>query len=250
VVHSEEATSALRRLVTVQGSPGQHDLERSPAKVTPMPLPQPLILAVAAMIGLAVLRVIRTRLGREPHPDGKARFPFILAFLLVPPVVLGALFQSGGGQFGGMSWLPLYVAGVAALAILMSIAAMIVRVVVPVRLRPLLLMALNGSKDTPAKRVDPPLTARLTASRTLVDAANAVFPSGASFPTHIERADFRRSWDSLDDATRVLETQIAEDETLGIGAASAATATADNARSRLETLRRLAAESGQAWAAV
>jgi hypothetical protein len=211
-----------------------------------MPLPQPLILAIVAMISLAALRVIRARLGWEPHPDGKARLPFILAFLIVPPVVFGTVF---GGQFGGLSWLPLYVAGVAVFSILMSITAMIVRIVVPVRLRPLLVMALNASKDAPAKRVDPPLTARLTASRTLVDAANAVFPSGAGFPTHIERADFRRSWDSLDGATRVLETQIAEDETLGKGAASAAVATADNARSRLNTLRRLAAESGQAWAA-
>ena len=212
-----------------------------------MPLPQPLILAIVAMIGLAALRVIRARLGREPHPDGKARLPFILAFLIVPPVVLGTLFDA---QFGGISWLPLYVATVAVLAILMSITAMIVRIVAPVRSRPLLLMALNASKVKPSKRIDPPLTTRLTASRILVDAANAVFPSGAVFPTHIDRPDFRRSWDSLNDATRVLETQIAEDETLGKGASSVATATADNARSRLETLRRLAAEGGQAWAAV
>jgi hypothetical protein len=212
-----------------------------------MPLPQPLILAIVAMISLAALRVIRARLGWEPHPDGKARLPFILAFLIVPPVVFGTMF---GAQLGGISWLPLYVVTVAVLAILMSITAMIVRIVAPVRSRPLLLMALNESKVKPAKRVDPPLTTRLMASRTLVEAANAAFPSGAAFPTHIERADFRGSWDSLDGATRVLETQIAEDETLGKGAASAATATADNARSRLETLRRLAAESGQAWAAV
>jgi hypothetical protein len=212
-----------------------------------MPLPQPLILAIVAMIGLAALRVIRARLGREPHPDGKARLPFILAFLIVPPVVLGTMF---GAQLGGISWLPLYVVTVAVLAILMSITAMIVRIVAPVRSRPLLLMALNASKVKPSKRIDPPLTTRLTASRILVDAANAVFPSGAVFPTHIDRPDFRRSWDSLNDATRVLETQIAEDETLGKGASSVATATADNARSRLETLRRLAAEGGQAWAAV
>jgi hypothetical protein len=215
-----------------------------------MQLPQPLILAVAAMIGLAVLRVIRAHLGREPHPDGMARLPFIVAFLIVPPVVLGTLFQPVGDKLGGVSWLPLYVASVAVLAILMSIAALIVRLVAPARSRPLLLMALNASKVRPAMKVDPPLSTRLAASRTLVDAANAAFPSGAAFPTHIDRADFRGSWDSLDEATRVLETQIAEDETLGKGAASAAMATADNARSRLDTLRRLAAESGQAWAAV
>lgn len=214
-----------------------------------MPLPQPVILAIVAMISLALLRVIRAHLGREPHPDGKARLPFILAFLILPPVALGTLFPPAG-QLGGVFWVPLYVASVAVLAILMSITAMIVRVVAPRRMRSGLLMALNAGWDTPAIKIDPPLTTRLAASRTLVDAANLAFPSGAAFPTHIDRADFRRSWVSLDDATRGLESQIAEDERLGMGAAASATATAVNARSRLETLRRLAAESGQAWAAI
>ena len=214
------------------------------------PMPLPLVLAIAAMISLAALRLIRVRLGREPHPDGKARLPFFLAFLIVPPLVVGTLFQSVGGQLGAVSWLPLYVVGVVVLALLMWIAAAIVRLIAPRRVRPLLLMALAAGRDTPAAKLDPPLTARLATSRTRVDAANAVFPSGAAFPTHIDRPGFRGSWDLLDDATRTLETQIAEDQTLGKGAASSATNTADNARGRLDTLRRLAAEGGQAWAAV
>jgi hypothetical protein len=212
-------------------------------------MPLPLVLAFAAMISLAALRLVRVRLGREPHPDGKARRPFFLAFFIVPPLVVGTLL-SVGGQLGAVAWLPLYVVGVVVLAILMGIVAMIVRLVAPRRGRPLLLMALNAGMDTPAAKVDPPLTARLATSRTRVDAANAVFPSGAAFPTHIDRPGFRGLWDSLDDATRTLETQIAEDQTLGKGAASSATNTAENARGRLDTLRRLAAEGGQAWAAI
>jgi hypothetical protein len=216
-----------------------------------MPLPQPVVLAIAAMISLAMMRLIRVHLGREPHPDGKARLPFFLVFLIAPPLVFGTLFQSvGAKQLGGISWLPLYAVSVVVLAVLMAIAAMVVRRVAPRRSRPLLLMALTAGEDTPAVKIDPPLTARLAASRTRVETANAVFPSGAVFPTHIDRTGFRGSWDSLDDATRVLESEIAEDQTLGKGAASSARATAENARARLETLRHLAAEGGQAWAAV
>jgi hypothetical protein len=216
-----------------------------------MPLPQPLVLAIAAMIGLAVLRLARVHLGREPHPDGKARLLFFLAFLIAPPIVIGTLLQSGAGPLGGgAAWLPLYVAGVVVLAILMSIAAIIVRLIAPRRVRPHLLMALNASKDKPGVEIDPPLTARLADSRTSVDAANAVFPRGVDFPTQIDRAGFRQSWDWLDAATRKLEERIVEDQTLGKGVASAARDTAEDARGRLEMLRRLAAEGGQAWASV
>jgi len=213
-----------------------------------MPLPQPLIRAIAAMISLATLRLVRVRLGREPHPDGKARIPFFIALLIAPPVVVGAVFQSPTGLLGGVAWLPLYVAGVVVLAVLMSIMAMIVRFVVPRQFRPLLLMALNASVDKPGVATDPPLTARLAESQALVDTANAVFPGGPDFPAQVDRAGFRQGWDALDAATRTLEGQIAEDGTRGPGVASAAMATAENARGRLETLRGLAAEGGQAWA--
>ncbi|HEV8280520.1 MAG TPA: hypothetical protein VGQ02_01570 [Candidatus Limnocylindrales bacterium] len=213
-----------------------------------MPLPQPVLLAIAAMISLAMLRLIRVHFGREPHPDGKARLPFILAFLIAPPVVLGTLVESGTGQVGGISWLPLYVVSVVVLGVLMWIASMIVRVITPRRFRPLLLMALSAGEDKPGVAIDPPLTARLAESQGLVDTANAVFPGGVDFPTQVDRAGFRQGWDALDAATRTLESRIAEDEALGKGVASAVIATAENARGRLETLRGLAADGGQAWA--
>jgi hypothetical protein len=215
-----------------------------------MPLPQPVLLAIAAMSGLAILRLIRVHLGREPHPAGKARLPFLLAFLIAPPIVLGTLLQSGTGQLGGVSWLPLYVVSVVVLAILMSIAALTVRLVAPRRSQSLLLTALNASEYEPGVEIDPPVTARLAESQALVDTANAVFPGGVDFPTQIDRAGFRQGWDALDAATRTLESRIAEDGALGKGVASAAMATAENARRRLETLRHLAADGGQAWAKV
>lgn len=211
-------------------------------------MPLPVVLAIAAMISLAILRLIRVHLDREPHPAGKARLPFFLAFLIAPPIVIGTLLQSGTGPLGGVAWIPLYVASVVVLAILMSIAALIVRLIAPRRIRPPILMALNGSEDKPGVAIDPPLTARLADSRTLVDAANAVFPRGVDFPTQIDRAGFRQAWDWLDAATRKLEERIVEDQTLGKGVASAARDTAEDARGRLEMLRRLAAEGGQTWA--
>ena len=213
-----------------------------------MPLPLPVLLAIAAMISLAITRLIRVHLGREPHPDGKARLPFILAFLIAPPIVLGALLQSGTGLLGGLAWLPLYVASVAGLAILMSIAALIVRLIAPRRVRRNLLMALNASEYKPGVEINPPLTTRLAESRTLVDAANAVFPRGVDFPTQIDRPGFRQSWDWLDATTRKLEERIVEDQALGKGVASDARDTAEDARGRLDMLRRLAAEGGQTWA--
>jgi hypothetical protein len=212
------------------------------------PMPLPVVLAIVAMISLAMMRLIRVHFGREPHPDGKARLAFILAFLIAPPVVIGTLLQSGIGQLGGVSWLPLYVAGVVVIAVLMWIFAMIVRLVVPRRFRPLLLMALTASEDKPGVPIDPPLSARLAESKALVDTANAVFPGGVDFPTQVDRAGFRQGWDALDAATRTLESRIAEDAALGKGVASVAIATAENARGRLETLRGLAAEGGQVWA--
>jgi hypothetical protein len=75
-----------------------------------------------------------------------------------------------------------------------------------------------------------------------------VFPRGAAFPAQIARAGFRDDWDVLDGATRTLEGRIAADHRLGLAVGSGATATARDARSRLDTLRRLAGDQGQAWA--
>jgi soluble lytic murein transglycosylase-like protein len=97
---------------------------------------------------------------------------------------------------------------------------------------------------------DQPLTAPLAESQSFVDVANAVFPRGPKFPAQVDRPDFRAAWDALDAATRTLEGRIADDEGRGLGVASSATASAEDARGRLETLRTLASDGGQAWARI
>lgn len=214
-----------------------------------MPLLQLFIVAVAGMISLVVMRLVRAHLDRTPHPDGRARIPFILAFLLVPPIALALVTQSADGLIIGVVWVPTYVAMLGALAIGMWIAAAVVRTRAPRRSRPLLVLALVASQNEPAEPgYDPPLTAKLAESQAVVETANAVFPRGVDFPTQIDRAGFRTAWDALDAATRTLEGGIADDEGRGTGVAAAATATAKDARARLETLRRLAADGGQEWA--
>jgi hypothetical protein len=215
-----------------------------------MPLPQLFVLAVAAMVGLAAMRLIRVRLGRVPHPAGWARIPFIIVFLLAPPIVLGLLLQPAAGIVGAIAWVPMYAALLLAIALGMWIAAQAVRTFAPRRSRPLLLLALVASEDVHVDEgFDPPLTVPLAESQSHVDVANAVFPRGPEFPTQIDRPDFRAAWDALDAATRTLEGRIADDEGRGLGVASSATASAEDARGRLETLRRFASEGGQAWAA-
>ncbi len=79
----------------------------------------------------------------------------------------------------------------------------------------------------------------------LVDRRNATFPRGVEFPAEVDRVGFRSDWDALDAATRALEGRMAEDRRLGLGVASAAMATALDARSRLDTLSRLATGRGR-----
>lgn len=93
------------------------------------------------------------------------------------------------------------------------------------------------------------MTAKLAESVALVDRANAVFPRGHDFPLQIDRSSFRFAWDALDAATGTLEGRIADDHRIGLAVASAAVATADDARSRLDTLRSHAISRGQVWAA-
>ena len=215
-----------------------------------MPLPL-FVLAVIAMIGLAILRLVRARMGRTPLPEGKARTGFLLAFLIVPPVALKALLQpiSGGPALGAIAWVPLYGLLLALLLVFMTIAAMIVERVVHSRWRRPLMLALVGSEGDPEDvPFDPPLTSRLTECMALVDRRNAVFPRGLAFPGQVDRADFREAWDALDDATRTLEGGIAADRRLGLGIATAASATALDARGRLDTLLRLANDGrAAAW---
>lgn len=215
-----------------------------------MSLLQLLILAMVATIGLAAWRLARVNLGRTPFPEGRVRFLFVLAFVVVPPLALGALIgpAATAGPLRGAASVPLYVVIVAALAILMAIAAQVTRRIVPGRSRRFLLIALigsdGGSGDVP---IDPPLTARLTESVAIVDTANAAFPRGPEFPAQIDRTGFRAAWDTLDAATATLEGRIADESRLGLGVASVARATARDARSRLDTLRSLAVDHGQAW---
>jgi hypothetical protein len=214
-------------------------------------MPLPLFLtAVVAMIGLSILRLVRVRMGRTPLPEGKARAVFIIAFLVVPPVVLKALLQpSSGPALGVLTWVPLYGLVLAFLLVLMTIAAMVVERVVHGRRRRPLMLALVGNEGDPEDMpFDPPLTTRLTECMALVDRHNAMFPRGLAFPGQVDRADFHEVWDALDDATRSLEGGIAADRHLGLGIATAASATALDARGRLDTLLRLANDGrAAAW---
>ena len=214
-----------------------------------MPL-ELVLVAVIAMIGLAILRLVRMRMGRTPLPEGKARALFLVAFLVVPPVSLKALLQpSSGPALGVITWVPVYGLLLALLLVLMTITAMIVERVVHSRWRRPLMLALVGSEGDPEDvPFDPPLTSRLTECMALVDRRNAVFPRGLAFPGQVDRADFHEAWDALDDATRTLEGGIAADRRLGLGIATAASATALDARGRLDTLLRLANDGrASAW---
>jgi len=133
------------------------------------------------------------------------------------------------------------------LTVLMWIAAVIAQIVAPGRWRPLLMLALIGREVDPGDApFDPPVTAQLAGSMAAVDGANAAFVRGPGFAAEIDRPGFRDGWDALDAATTALESQIADDNRLGLGAACEATATARDARSRLDTLHRLATGDKQA----
>jgi hypothetical protein len=215
-----------------------------------MSLLQLLALAGVAMAGLALLRVIRVRHGRTPLPEGRGRKLFLAGFVILPPIGLSMLL--GGATtvsaLSGLATVPLYLVVLVVVAILMGVLAFVVRFTVRGRTRAPLLLALVGSEGDPDEvPFDPPVTARLAQCVVQVDRANGVFPRGTAFPTEVERADFRGAWDALDAATGTLESRIADDRRLGVAVASSAMATAIDARSRLETLRRLATAGGGAW---
>jgi hypothetical protein len=218
-----------------------------------MPLLQLLVLAIVAMVCLATLRLVRVHFGRSPLPDGRGRRFFLLGFVVVPPLVLGALTQSAPttSKLGAIPSLPAYIGIVGALVFLMWIAALIIGLVTSGRSGQLARLALAGSQNDPYDdQIDPPVTATLAASVVVVNRFNAMFPRGREFPRQVARTGFQEDWDALDGATRTLEGGIADDHRLGLVVASSATATATDARSRLDTLRRLAGDHGQAWAAM
>jgi hypothetical protein len=228
--------------------------ERSLARkvVSSMPIQQLVVLGIVAMAGLAILRVVRVGRGLTPLPDGRGRRLFLLGFLVVPPIVLGVLTQPPppADQLWGFGAVPAYIAIVATIAVLMWIASLFVRAFAHGRIGQVARLALVGHEVDPyEQRADPVMTSKLADSVVVVDRANAAFPRGAGFPSQVSRQGFRDDWDGLDGATRALEGQIANDRKLGLSVPSAAMATADDARSRLDTLRRLALADGQAWAA-
>ena len=212
---------------------------------------QLLLLAIGSMTALAVMRVVRVRIARTPHPEGRARIPFIAAFLLLPPVVLSLVLGqvTTSSVMRGIGWLLPYAILVGAISIVMGFLAPIVGRMAPRSARPAIVLALSASEGDPDDvPYDPPVTAALAASVANVDRANAVFPRGLEFPAQVSREGFRYAWDALDSATSTLEGGIADDRRLGLPVAAAARAVAADARSRLETLKRLAVDSGQVWA--
>jgi len=209
-----------------------------------------LVLAVAAMTILAVARVISVQRGRTPHFEGMAKLIFIVGFVVVPPFALGALIQppTDSSPLRGLASIPVYGFVLLGVMGLMWVAALVVSAVASGPPRRVLMLGLLGrDNDLDDVPRNPPLTTRLAESVTVVDRANRAFPRGVAFPAEIDRAGFRGDWDALDGVTQALEGHIAEDRQLGVGVASVATAAAEDARSRLSTLQRLALHSGQAW---
>ena len=214
-----------------------------------MPLQQLFLLAVVAVVFLAAMRVIRVGIGLTPHPEGIGKLLFGLAFVIVPPMALGALIDQGGGSglLTGVTWVPIYAIFLVGLLIAMWLAAAVVSVAAPRQARPLVL-ALVGRERDPYEPSNPPVTPRLASIVAHVQRANDVFPRGMGFRAEIDRVGFRGSWDALDAATGQLEGAMAEEHRLRRGVPSSVTATAQDARARLNTLRQLAIEEGQSWA--
>ncbi len=211
-----------------------------------MSLQQLSLLAVLAMIGLASMRVVRVQDGRTPQPERSNLF--LAAFVILPPVLVGALLHPAT-PLAGIGSIPLFAGLLAVLALVMAALAYVVRYVARGRTLALLIVALIASEGNPDDvPFDPPLTPELATSVTLVGQANGAFPRGSEFPRQVDRDGFRGAWDALASAVSTLDGQIAEDHRRGLPVASTARAVATDAHSRLETLRRLAAERGQAWA--
>jgi hypothetical protein len=207
------------------------------------------ILAVVGMAILAASRVVRVELGRTPLPEGKAALVLGFAFLFGPPVVLSLLIQPAvpTEPLTGVGLIPPYLLALVGLTTAMALLALGVRRFAPRRSRPRLLLALVGSESDPDEiPFDPPLTTELVEDVGRVEQANSAFPRGLGFPTQIDRPGFRSAWATLDTATRTLEARILGDRRLGLSVASAARASAADARGRLDALRDLAADRGQA----
>jgi hypothetical protein len=212
---------------------------------------QLLALAVVAMAGLAILRVARVRSGRTALPSSRGRRLFLLGFVVVPPLAVGAVMPptTSGDQLTAIAALPVYVAMLAGVVLVMAIVAFIIGRLTHSPAGRLARLALIGSEDDPTYMPgNPDITVRLAEVLATVKTADAAFPRGRDFPKQIDRPGFRADWDELDGATRALEHQIADDRRNYRGVAAAAVDRAEDARGRLETLRSLALGSGQVWA--
>lgn len=216
-----------------------------------MSLLQLSLLALIAMIGLAVVRSVRDRTGRTPFPQGRGRRLLIFAFLVVPPIALSELLHPGAGMLPAMASVPFYLLALVVIATVMAIVVLVVGFFLPRRSHRSLRVALMGEEgDVDDEARDPRLTEGLARDVAAVDLTNAVFPRGPDFAAQVDRPGFRSAWEALAEATLTLEGQIADDHRRRQPVADQALTTAADARGRLDTLRRLAAVHGQAWAAV
>ena len=205
--------------------------------------------ALLAFIGLAALRIVRVHYHRE-GPSGWWKVAFVVGYLLVPPLVLQAIAapKSGAVAVDPINAVLLYIPAVVTIWLLAQAAAFVVARVAPIKWRPILLLALIGRDSSGMIAFDPPMTPALAADVERVDALNAAFPRGSAFIGQVSTPGFRTSWDALDSATLALEGDIAEQRRLRLGVSERAIDTANDARGRLDTLKRVAVEGGLVWA--
>jgi hypothetical protein len=201
-----------------------------------------LVVAVLAFVGLAALRLFRVRTHRDSL-DGLRQILFVFVFLFVPPVVLALVLKPQGTDAFGAIFL--YLTLVALIWIVEQVLALVVARLAPVSQRQTLLMALVGRDTSSVVPFDPPMTAAMATEVKAVDDANTAFPRGTDFLAQVGRPDFQSRWQTLDAATTLLETDIAEQRRLRLGVSERALATAADARGRLDTLRRDAAPASQ-----
>jgi hypothetical protein len=215
-----------------------------------MPFLQLTFLAITAMTLLAALRLARVRSGRTALLEGRGRLLFLTAFVFAPPLAVGAMSQPPGtSQIAWAIFVATYVAILTGVVYAMGTVAELIGQFAHGRAAQVIRLALAGTDlDPDDVPQNVPLTPRLGEILAIVRTADAVFPSGPEFRTQSERPGFRAHWESLDRATTTLEEQIAADNQLGLGVASSARAMAEDARSRLTTLRRAAGGLGQEWA--
>ncbi len=215
-----------------------------------MSLLQLFVLALIAMIGLAAARSVRDRAGRTPFPEGNGRRFLMFGFLVVPPIAISELLYPYAGTLPAVASVPVYLVALAVIATVMAIVVLVVGFVLPHRSHRSLRIALMGDEgDVDDQARDPRLTEVLTANVAAVERTNAVFPRGAGFAAQVEEPGFRPAWEALAAATATLEGHIADDHRRRQPVAEEALDMAADARSRLDTLRRLAVVHGQAWAA-